>query len=347
MADRVKIKDVARAAGVAVGTVSRVLNNHPAVTASIRDKVQAAVRSLGYELDVTAQSMRGGHSRLVACAIRDFDIPRFAGFIKEAERILREAGYTVLLSSTTNSPEVELALLRAFERRRVDGVMMTISDEAHPGVLQVLSDSRMPILLIDRDRIDIVDRVTADHRHGAEIAVRHLLDLGHRRIAMLVGDTRAFPSRARVQGFRDAYLSAGIVPDPRLLRDMVFSSDDAFCQTQSVLGLPDPPTAIFAAAMDILGGVLRALRILSLRVGADVSVVAGSDSELAELHLPAVTAVEWDLAEMGRRAATLLLDRMAGQTSSFYSCVKLPTRLVIRDSCRRVLGEDAAQQTTL
>src|SRR5882757_4568613 len=190
LASRAKVRDVAKVAGVAIGTVSRVLNNHATVTEAVRTRVQAAIHALGYELDVTAQSMRGGHSRLVACAIRDFDIPRFAVFIKEAERVLREAGYTLLLSSTTNSPDVEMELLRAFERRRVDGVMMTISDEAHPGVRQALGNVRMPVLLIDRDRIETVDRVTADHRHGAELAIGHLLGLGHRRIGVLVGDTK-------------------------------------------------------------------------------------------------------------------------------------------------------------
>jgi len=135
----VKVRDVAREAGVAVGTVSRVLNDHPTVTRELRVRVEKAMADLGYEVDVTAQSMRAGRSRLVACAIRDFDIPRFALFIKEAEAVLREAGYTLLLASTTNRPDVEVSLLRAFRRRRVDGVMMTLSDEEHRDVRMALS----------------------------------------------------------------------------------------------------------------------------------------------------------------------------------------------------------------
>jgi LacI family transcriptional regulator len=330
----VKIRDVARAAGVAVGTVSRVLNGNPAVTEPIRRKVQEAVRALGYERDVVAQSMRGGSTRLIACAIRDFDIPRFGTYIKEAERILREHGYTLLLSSTTNSAEVELSLLRAFERRKVDGVMMTVSDEEHPDVLDALAKARMPVLLIDRDRIKTVDRIAADHRSGAEAAIQHLLDLGHRRIAMLVGDTKAFPSRSRVQGFRDAYAASGITPDPRLLRDRVLTSEDAFRETMSLMGLPEPPSAIFVAAMDMLGGSLRALRALRCRVGEDVSLVAGNDSELAEMYAPPITAIHWDLAEMGRHAATMLLDRLNGAAPATPRCVILPTTIVIRQSCR-------------
>jgi LacI family transcriptional regulator len=334
LGDGVRIKDVAKAAGVAVGTVSRVLNNHATVTESIRRKVESAILATGYELDLTAQSMRGQRSRLVACAIRDFDIPRFATFIKEAESVLRGNGYTLLLSSTTNRPEVELALLRTFERRKVDGVMMTISDEAHSGVLSALGAVKMPVLLIDRDRIETTDRVTADHRLGAKLATDHLLGLGHRRIGILVGDANAFPSRARLEGFGDAYAEVGLEPDLQFVRRKVLTPEDAFRETVSLMSSPTPPTALFVAAMDMLGGSLRALRTLRRGVGNELSIVAGSDSELAELHTPSITAVAWDLAEMGRHAATLLLERMRGEAPASHRCLVLPTKLIIRDSCR-------------
>ncbi|MFZ6763056.1 substrate-binding domain-containing protein [Roseomonas sp. KE0001] len=331
---RVKLKDVARMAGVAVGTVSRVLNDNPTVAEPIRCKVHEAVARLGYQLDPVAQSMRGNRSRLVACAIRDFDIPRFGTFIREAEQVLRVAGYTLLLSSTTNSPAVEVALLRAFESRKVEGVMMTVSDERNAEVLAALARAPMPVLAIDRDRLPGIDRVAADHRSGAVAAMAHLLELGHRRIAMLVGDTRAFPSRSRVEGFRQALAAAGVAPQPRLLRDRVLTAEDAFRETMALMNLPEPPTAIFVAAMDMLGGCLRALRQLGSQVGRDISLVAGSDSELAELHEPPVTAISWDLAAMGRHAATMLLERMGSAEVEVGRSLLLPTQLVIRRSCR-------------
>jgi LacI family transcriptional regulator len=330
----VKVRDVAREAGVAVGTVSRVLNDHPTVTRELRERVERAMADLGYEVDVTAQSMRAGRSRLVACAIRDFDIPRFALFIKEAEAVLREAGYTLLLASTTNRPDVEISLLRAFRRRRVDGVMMTLSDEEHRDVRQALSEAPMPVLLIDRDSVGALDRVTADHRQGARLATGHLLGLGHRRIAMLVGDTKAFPSRSRLEGFREAHLAAGIAPDSRLVRDNVLSSEDAYRATASLMGETNTPTALFVAAMDMLGGCLRALRTMGIAVGDRLSVVAGSDSDLAELHTPPITSIEWDLAAMGRYAAIMLLERMRGDEIERGRGLTVPTELIIRGSSR-------------
>jgi LacI family transcriptional regulator len=333
----VKVRDVAREAGVAVGTVSRVLNDHPTVARELRERVERAMADLGYEVDVTAQSMRAGRSRLVACAIRDFDIPRFVLFIKEAEAVLREAGYTLLLTSTTNRPDVEISLLRAFRRRRVDGVMMTLSDEEHRDVRQALSEAPMPVLLIDRDRIEALDRVTADHREGARLATSHLLGLGHRRIALLVGDTKAFPSRSRLEGFREAHSAAGIAPDSRLVRDNVLSSEDAYRATASLMGgSTNTPTALFVAAMDMLGGCLRALRTMGIAVGDRLSVVAGSDSDLAELHTPPITAIEWDLAAMGRHAAIMLLERMRGDEIERGRGLTVPTELIIRGSSRPV-----------
>jgi LacI family transcriptional regulator len=333
---QVKLRDVAQAAGVAVGTVSRVLNANPTVTEAVRRKVQAAIDDLGYEMDVVAQSLRGGTTKMVACAIRDFDIPQFATYIKEAERIFRENGYTLLLSSTTNQPDVEMALLRAFERRRVDGIMMTISDEGHAGVAKALAEAGVPVLLIDRDHIGTLDRVTVDHFGGARAATQHLLGLGHRRIAMLVGDLKAFPSRSRVEGFREACATAGVAIDPGLLRERVLDQEDAFRETMALLSLPDAPTAFFVAAMDTLGGSLRALRALGREVGRDVALVAGSDSDLAELYSPGVTAIRWNLAEMGRHAATMLLERMRGEAPATSRALKLPTTLVIRQSCQAV-----------
>jgi LacI family transcriptional regulator len=337
----VKLRDVAEAAGVAVGTVSRVLNDNPTVSEPIRAKVQRAIDALGYERDVVAQSMRGGSTHLVACAIRDFDIPRFAIYIKEAERVFRENGYTLLLSSTTNRPEVEMTLLRTFERRRVDGIMMTVSDETHQGVSRALKSIHVPVLLIDREQGPASDRVVVDHRSGARAAADYLLGLGHRRIALLVGDIKAFPSRSRLQGFQDAFKAAGHVFDTRLLRDHVLDQNDAFRDTMALLAQADPPTALFVTAMDALGGSLRALKALGRQPGKDIAVLTGSDSDLAELFSPSITAVRWDLAEMGRQAATMLIERMRGAVKSEPRTVRLPTLLIIRESCNRVSISDA------
>ena len=121
------------------------------------------------------------------------------------------------------------------------------------------------------------------------------------------------------------------------MRAAVLSTDAAFDQTVALLSLPSPPTALFVAAMDVLGGTLRALRHLNRPVGAGISVVAGSDSELAELYAPPITAVVWDLARMGRLAATMLLERITGRAAEARDGMVVPTMLTVRESCRRIV----------
>lgn len=336
----VRLRDVAQTAGVSVGTVSRVLNNNPTVSEEVRRKVQSVMGALGYEANIVAQSLRGSTTKLIACAIRDFDIPQFSQYIKEAERVFRERGYTFILSATTNKPEVEVSLLKAFERRKVDGVMMTISDEGNVSVNEALMRAPFPVLLIDRDHIKTLDRVTVDNFDGARTATSHLLDLGHRHIALLVGDTRAFPSYSRVAGFREAYKIHGVDPAQGLIRERVIEQEDAFRETMALFSLSKPPTAIFAASMGALPGCLKALRALRREVGKDVSVIAGNDSDLAELYTPPITALKSDLAELARHAAAMLFDRIAQEVTGAGRVVTLPTTLVVRQSCRPMQDAD-------
>ncbi|WP_234892398.1 LacI family DNA-binding transcriptional regulator [Agrobacterium vitis] len=329
----VRLRDVAQTAGVSVGTVSRVLNNNPTVSEEVRRKVEAVMKALGYEANIVAQSLRGSTTKLIACAIRDFDIPQFAQYIKEAEQVFRERGYTFILSATTNKPEVEVSLLKAFERRKVDGIMMTVSDEANASVNEALMRAPCPVLLIDRDHIKTLDRVTVDHLNGTRTAISHLIERGHRHIALLVGDTRAFPSYSRVAGFREAYQIHGVDPAMGTIRDRVIEQEDAFRETMALFSSSVPPTAIVAASMGALPGCLKALRALRREVGKEVSVVAGNDSDLAELYTPPITALKSDLAELARHASAMLLDRIEGKASGIGRVVTLPTTLVIRQSC--------------
>jgi LacI family transcriptional regulator len=172
------IRDVARSAGVAVGTVSRVLNKHASVSPEVRARVVEAIRILGYEPDAVAQSMRLRTTRTVACAIRDISIAGFGSFVKAAEQVLREAGYTLLLTNNDERPQRELELLTTFAKRRVDGVIMTISDEGDEDLRRALKEMRVPIVLMDRDTALDLDVVAIDHRGGARAAAAHLLDLG-------------------------------------------------------------------------------------------------------------------------------------------------------------------------
>ena len=336
MKRNVTIRDVAAAADVAIGTVSRVLNDHHSVTKEVRERVQKTISAMGYQRDAIAQSMRSTRTKMVACAIRDFDIPAFASYVKAAEATFRNAGYTFILASTANAKNVELDLLQTFGQRRVDGVMMTMSDETDADLVDAITSATMPIVLIDRELVQSVDSVSADHRSGARQATEYLLSLGHRRIALLVGDPKAYPSRSRIEGYKEAYQSFGLQIDANLVRDRLLSNEATFRETAALLGRKERPTAIYAAGLDTLSGPLRAVRAAGLVVGQDISIISGNDSDLAELSTPPITALRWDRSEMGRHAAEMLLDRIDQGMQSPPRCIRLPVSLVVRGSCRAV-----------
>jgi LacI family transcriptional regulator len=332
----VTIRDVAAAADVAVGTVSRVLNDHHSVTKQVRERVQKTILTLGYQRNAIAQSMRSSRTKMVACAIRDFDIPAFASYVKAAEATFRSAGYTFILASTANAKDIELSLLQTFSQRRVDGVMMTMSDETDADLVNAITNAAMPIVLIDRELVQSVDSVSADHRSGARQATEYLLSLGHRRIALLVGDPKAYPSRSRIEGYTEAHRAFGVQVDPHLIRDRLLSNEATFRETAALLGRSERPTAIYAAGLDTLSGPLRAVRTAGLVVGRDISVISGNDSDLAELNTPPITALRWDRSEMGRHAAEMLLDRIEQGKQSPPRRIRLPVSLVVRGSCRPI-----------
>jgi LacI family transcriptional regulator len=330
---RVTVREVAEAAGVSVGTVSRVMNRHGSVHPDICARVEAAVLDLGYAPDVIARSMRLGATHTVACAIRDIATAGFGDFVKAADAALSARGYTLILSNTDERTDREHDLLRTFTTRRVDGIVMTVSDETDARLIGAIAAARVPVVLMDRDVDAPVDVVAIDHRDGARTATAHLLALGHRRIALVTGEPRMRPARERIIGFREAFAAAGLEPPGDLLRTGGFTAAYGHAALSDLLATPERPTAVIAGGMAMLPGVLRAAREAGLRVPRDLSVVAGADTDLASLAEPAVTAVAWDNADWGDRAVRLLFERIAQGAGAPPRRETVPTRLVLRASC--------------
>jgi LacI family transcriptional regulator len=333
MAGSPTIRDVALAAKVAVGTVSRVLNGHKSVSKDVRSRVLKAVKKLNYEPDRVAQSMRLGVTRTIACATRDISIPGFGAIVNAAEDVLRSHGYTLLLAMTEDKKERELDLLRVFQQRRVDAIIMTTSSEDDADLMRQIKDLKVPVVLLDRDQPPEVDAVMLDHRRGIRAATEHLLGLGHTQIALLTGSLATRPGRERIAGFKEALAGAGKLAQRSVIRVGGFSSEFGFREASSLLSAAKRPTAIIAGGMGMLAGVLRAIRVHGLSVPEDISVIAGSDTDLAALALPAVTAVRWSGTDEGRMAVQLLLNRLGAGRGGPPQRVMLSTELIIRGSC--------------
>jgi LacI family transcriptional regulator len=330
------IRDVARLAGVGVGSVSRVVNKYSSVKPKTREAIERIIAQIGYEPDSIAGSMRRVTTHTVGCVIRDFNLPGFAEFLNTAESVFKSAGYTMLLANTEDQKNLEISLLKTLSQRRTDGILMTLSDESDPDLIDALNRSKMKIVFINRDVESKHDRLLLDHRNGIIQAMKYLLSLGHRHIALITSESNIYPGRSRINGYQAALRQAKLSVDKRLIRSGVTTVNNAFREVSMLLSEKDRPTAIVVGGRALLVGALRAIRNLGLRVGPDVSLITDGDSELAELTNPAITAVKWDLKEWGRTAAQMLIERLKQDATAEPRRIMIATELVVRDSCMPV-----------
>ena len=318
------IRDVANLANVALSSVSRVLNGHPAVSEELRSRVLSAVAELDYQADFTAANLRRGSTMTIAFLVRDIASPLFSEMVKAVEAAVEESGYSVLLMNSGSNPAREAAHIRTLARTRVDGVLISLSNETDRDCLAALKTLRAPVVLIDRAITDIKSSsVLSDHFSGLSAATKHLAAQGHKRIALITGPKDVLASRERLRGYKSGLRSSGLRSDPALVR--MQSYDEIFGEQQaaSLLALDDPPTAIIAGGAMIGYGTLRSIRDASKVL--KVAMVACDPWRAPELFEPSVTVVRRDVAEIGRVAAELLLEAINVGT---YRSVTLPTELV-------------------
>lgn len=330
---RKTIVDVAQQAGVSVGTVSRVINNVGSVGATLRERVLEAAGTLGYLPDPAAQSMRTRTTRAVGVMVSDISNPLFSSTVSAAEEVLYRNGYNMVLANSRDRPSMEIDIITLFKRRRIDGMIITLSNENDPGILKLLAESALPTVLLERESKLAIDEVATDHRGGAVQAVKHLLDLKHRRIGLITVTQAALPGRQRAQGYVDAHRAAGVPVDPTLTSFDGFVPDAGYHAAYRMLIGPNPPTALVVGANQ-MPGVIRAIRTLKISIPRQLSVVQIGDTDLAHLHQPPITAVRWEFQKVGAAAAELLVARLSGTTAEHKArVIVLPTELILRGSC--------------
>jgi LacI family transcriptional regulator len=332
MRSKITIREVAKAAGVSIGTASRAMNRTGRVSAAAIAAVTTAARELGYAPDAVAQSMRTGSTGVVGMLVSDLANPLYARIISAVEARLLASGSALLLASTHNDGQREKSLVDLFRRRRVDGLILGACETESPEALARLA-SDVPMVALDRDFESPQAGVHVDHHHGAFQATRYLLNLGHSRIALMTPGSVLRPGRERIAGFKDAFAERGVALDPKLVRAEKSAMDFAFSEALALLGSPAAPTAFVCLGTRILSGVLMALRHSGRSVPDDVSVISIGDTDLSQLFSPAITSLTWDLAAVGTAAAELLLSRLDRREPPHHERILLTTQLVLRESC--------------
>jgi LacI family transcriptional regulator len=305
------ILDVAKRARVAVSSVSRVLNDHPDVSPVMRQKVLAAAEALGYEPDFIAKSLRSGMTHSVGFVVRDISNPLFADIAKGAEDALRQAGYSMVLTNSEGDPDLDARYIVLLRQRRVDALILALESESHPSTLEALRNFPGSLVLLDREVPSLTaSAVLCDHCTGVRDAVDHLLSLGHRRTGLVAGPTAIRVTRERLRGYMEAHENRGVGLHDDLIRLGAYTKEFGYDQTLALLQLPDPPTAILAAGVQLAYGVLLALHERGMKVGRDIAFVTCDEVDLMRVFDPPISAVTRDATLLGERAANVLVDML-------------------------------------
>jgi LacI family transcriptional regulator len=331
------IEHIATLAEVSRSTVSRVLNNHPSVRPTVRERVLQVIREQNYAPQAAARSLASSRtdtigllvSRSAAVSLAD---PFIASMIQSLFEASAQQGYFVMLAMLT--ADVEPGFYdRILRSRHFDGVIMFSSDIDDP-ILPLLIKDGGPLVLIGRHPYFLnVTSVDVENREGAREAVAHLIGLGHRRIGLINGQLQMEAALARRDGYKQALLEAGIAIDAELMEEGFYSEAAAYQAMLKLLDLAQPPTAVFSASDAMAIGALHACRQRGLRVPDDVALVGYDDLPLAAYATPPLTSVHQPIGEMGAHAVRVLIEQIRGQGPA--TSVRLPARLVVRESSLR------------
>jgi LacI family transcriptional regulator len=324
---RPTLRDVSNLAGVSAKTVSRVVNDDPAVSPGTAERVQAAIRELGFYPNPAARSLRVGRDDAIGLVVESISDPFMAELTGAVEELARERGMFVMITSAGYAPENERVVVSGLANRRVAGMIITPTsgDHSYLGHPPV----RFPTVFVDRPPIQHdSDTVLVDNEGGAKRATEHLIEHGHRRIAFVGDRLHVYTTRLRYQGFRTAMMGAGIPVDERLVRIDAMGPVNSTAAMVELLEAPYCPTAVISANWRTTLGVVRALH---LRERTDVAHVSFDDFQGAESLNPPVTAVSQEPERLGKKAAELLFDRIAGESGPARRVV-LPVTLIVRGS---------------
>jgi LacI family transcriptional regulator len=328
---RLTIRQIADLAGVSIATVSRVLNGRDDVSDETRDLVSRVVRENGYTANRSARGLSAGHTGLVGVLVPLVYPAYFSSILAGAAEALSESDLQIVLSPTGHQHDREVSVLDRLHGL-TDGALIVLPEESNEE-LERLLDGGYRFVVIDplMPLHERIPSVSAAHMSGADQAMRHLLGLGHRRIAQISGPPGWVSTEDRRSGYRAALASAGILPDSELEAHAVPEIVPGREAAERLFSLPEPPTAIFAFNDDIAIGAIQSARAHGLRVPEDISIVGFDDVEHATIVTPALTTVRQPLAEMGRTAVSLL-NRLLERQSFETLHIELATRLVVRDS---------------
>jgi LacI family transcriptional regulator len=326
------MKDVARLAGVSISTVSAVVNDRVPVSPARKKKVLAAMAALDFQPDAIARGLKTGKTNVIGVIVPDITNAFYPEVIRGVEDTARKAGYSVLLCDSNEEPGNEADHLNTLFSRRVDGILLACC--MNSTTYAATARRGFPVVFVDRIPPVSTERsVSSDNIHAGNMATRHLIELGHEKIAMLAGHLGLSTHRDRLEGFRKAMQEFHLPIRDEYLITGDIQTEGGFEATLQLLSLESPPTAIMVSNNKLLLGVLQRLDELKVRVPEQISILGFDDYIWNRYFNPSLTAVAQATFEMGKSACELLLQIIDGKGETpANQHIRLPTELRVRRS---------------
>lgn len=335
---KTNIKDVARLAGVSVSTVSNVRTGRKKVSPDIAQRVTDAIKQLNYSPNPMASGLRSRNSNIIGILIPFFNHAFFAQILRGIQDASNESGYITSVYETNNDPEKEKSYLKILTDSMVDGIIL--ASQLGPESLSNNSDSfkdfyankKIPIVSIDEELDALnVDSVIIDNRKAGYHAAKHLIDLGHKKIAHISGPLSFYNCVRRLEGYYDAMDEAGITPDPSWIRNGNLSPISGYDCMRTLINETEV-TAVFASNDQTGIGAIKAIKDVGLRVPEDIAVIGFDNIFAGTLISPSLSTINVPTYQMGTAAMKRLLERISGKITGTHDAIELKTQIIIRKS---------------
>jgi LacI family transcriptional regulator len=323
--------DVARLAGVGKMTVSRVLTGSASVSTDTAERVYRAIKILHYQPNEVARSLRAVNTKTIGVIVPYLYDPFFATCAHAISTVAKQHGYSVILTTSDENPDIEQKQTNLMLRRQVDGlVIIPVSDNDRYYSGEAFS--RVHVVTVDRPAPGSrFDSVLVPNRSGAKTAVEHLISHGHKSIGFLGLSRKLFTMKARYAGYREAMSDGGHTPEPYV---DCGSAERTVAVVRSMLNSRKPPTALFAANNLTMRYLLHALSAAAVNIPRQIAVAGFDDFEMADVLQPSLTVIRQPVYQLGEVAANLLFQRLSGhEVPKAGHRVMLPLELVVRSSC--------------
>ncbi len=330
------IVEVAKRASVSIATVSNVIRGTKRVSPELQERVKAAIRELDYSPNAIARGLKVKQTRMLGMVLPDITNPFFPGIIRGAEDTAFDRDYFLVTANTDEQIGRERRLLAALRSYRADGILLASAPGSDTSHIRRTISSGVSVVFLDRPVAGVdADAVLLDNVRGARECVRHLLQLGHRRIAIITGPLKLQNARERLQGYEEALHESDVPIDPSLILEGDYRLESGHRLAKQLTKNRSAASAIFVCNGVMTVGVLNAFEEAGVECPRDISLATFDDLTLDHSSHSHLTAVVQPSYEMGARAATLLIDRIEGRLTGDPIVLRVVPTLVIRESTAR------------